>query len=704
MRRVPESGSDTMATCDFRPDARSGMWTIRMEILQDVARAELLAVGGTPVVIDRRELGFMVLEQSLKTAPLIEFKGPSIVIDGEEGFWTGTHYYPSTSWWEWVWREFQPQKAAEDLAAIRRVGYRIVRVWVDPVIDETVLRAMDVAVYLAAQNGIVLDICIFTQWARKMGFERPSGEHVLFDYRGPRDFNVISFSLRNLDLQREFVGILAQRWKNAGNIIYDLANEVYVKDPDDSQMDKEVSSWKNIPAQKGEIRDTLLFRQWADEMTNAIRKTGAKQATMPGYMFSTMNGGDFYLANVEAPVSPWHCYLGPEQTGLTVQYFDPIAANRPILLEEFGIGKWNDEENYDSNSHYALGGGAAGAMSYEWGISWLARESCYWPLPLREASLDKDPDPRWFSPYLDLDKTWQERGVGLCPTPSGTGYGSIYHGTIFPAAAAVALGRLGIMGSGLHRVKSKERVYVVIPSSKLEALDRVRNMLKALWSAKAVFGIWQESNLSDLPDSAKAVICPYPLSQASESSLQALRSRGVQIFDGTDGWKSCSVLERVSVDPGDQIDLLSRRTSKGLLFTLHAKKPQKQVTVSYNGVSVTVDVNDFGIVHLTPGGISLLEGGGEIKINDHLLCAVEGGRVIMSTEDDKGLLHALSIKLIVIGPTRIAFERTIASIALGDGSHSKPFLIRLGGIPGKELVIDDQLAKYTIHVSFKQEQ
>jgi len=700
MRRVPEGGSDTVAVCDFRPGAQNGMWTIRVEILQDVEQAELLSVVGNPVLIDRRELGFMVLGQPLKTPPIISFRGPSILIDGKEGFWAGTHYYPSTSWWEWVWREFQPLKAAEDLAAIRKAGYRIVRVWVDPVIDEPVLRAMDVAIHLAAQNGIVLDICIFTQWARKMGFERASGEQVLFDYRGPRDFNIISFSLRNLNLQREFVTVLASRWKNAGNIMYNLANEVYMRDPDPSEMDKEVLTWKGIPTERGTVRDTLLFRQWAREMTNAIRKAGANQATMPGYMFSTMNGGDFYLANQDAPVLPWHCYLGPEQTGLTVQYFDPIAVSKPLLLEEFGYGKWNHEKNYDGNAHYALGAGAAGAMSYEWGISWLARESCYWPLPLREASLDRSPDPRWFPPYLDLGKTWDERGVGLCPTPSGTGYGSIYHGTVFPAAAALALGRLGIMGGGLQRVQSREHVYVVIPAAQLQGLDPVRTTLAALWSVKAIFGIWQESSLSNLPESAKAIICPYPLSPASEMAVQSLRARGVKVYTGVDGWTSCSMLEKVSVTPGEQIDLLSRRTVKGQLFTLAARKPEKQVTVKYGRLSATVDVNDFGIVHMRTEGISLLEGTGQIKVNDQVLCTVEGERLIIGTDDDKDLLQAQKMKLLVTGPARIHFKRTIKAISISDGAGSGPVRVKQDGIPGQVLMVDDQLAKYIIHISF----
>ncbi len=701
MRRVPAAESDTEALCDFRPGPTTGLWTIRMEMLQDPVQAELLAIEGNPVVIDRRDVGFMVLQQTLQSASIIAFNGPSIVIDGREGFWAGTHYYPSTSWWEWVWRDFRPLNAAEDFRAIRRAGYRIVRVWVDPVIDEPVLRAIDVAIHLAAQNGIVLDICIFTQWARKMGFERSSGEQVLFEYRGARDFNIVSFSLRNLNLQREFVTILAKRWKNTGNIIYNLANEVYIKDPDRSQMDEEVLSWKNIPAQNGTERDTLLFRRWSNEMTAAIRKAGGKQPVMPGYMFSTMNGGDVYLANEDAPVLPWHCYLGPEQTGLTVQYFDPIASNRPLLLEEFGFGKWNPVKNYDGNAHYALGGGAAGAMSYEWGISWLARESCYWPLPLREASMDKSPDPRWFAPYLELNKTWLERGVGLCPTPSGTGYGSIYHGTVFPAAAAVALGRLGLMGNGLQRVSAKEKVYVVVPAVHPEALYAVKEILSALWSAKAIFGIWQESKLGDLPSSAKAILCPHPLTEKAAPILQSLKSKNVQVFDGIESWKSCSALEKVFVSPGEKTQLLSRRTLNGILFTLVVQQPEKQVEINYNHSAVKLGINDFGLIHLVSSGVNMLEGTGEMRINGQLFCAIDGERLIVRAEGEKSLLHAQQVKLIVTGPSRISFARSIRSVSVGDGTGVKKLPVNRPVTMNRDLAIDDQLARYIIYVSFE---
>ncbi|WP_341837337.1 cellulase family glycosylhydrolase [Chitinophaga pollutisoli] len=700
-RRVASGGSDTEVLCDFKPAGGLGMWTIRLEIFQDVDKAALLALEGEQIVIDQRFIGFVVQEPSLQTPPILAVKGPSIVLEGEEGFWSGTHYYPSTSWWEWAWRDFHPLKVAEDFAAIRKAGYRIVRVWVDPVTDEPVLRAMDAAIQLAAEHGLVLDICIFTQWARHMGFERPDGTHAYFEYRHERDFNIVSFSLRNLGLQRELVGLLAARWKDAGNIIYNLANEVYLKDPDETQMDAEVATWRGIPAQKGTVRDSLLFRRWSNEMTAAIRAAGGMQPVMPGYMFSTMDGGDTYLANEDAPILPWHNYLPPEQAGLSAQYFDPIGSNRPVIIEEFGNGKWNNLAYYDASVHYALAGGAACAMSYEWGVSWFARESCYWPLPLREAS-QLEPDPRWFPPYLGLDSAWFERGVGLCPTPSGTGYGSVYHGTPFPADAAIALGRLGLMGKGLQRVSVPEKVYIIVPAGNLSAMEPVKKTLAALWAGKALFGVWQESALEAIPAGTKAVICPHPLT--NPSALNALRSKGITVFEGPDAWKDCHAFEKVDVKNGEQVKLLARRTEYGMLFTLAAEQPADTrpvahtVALQYGKTGAGLTVSDFGMVHITRKGVALMEGGGELRINGRLLCNLPHGRIILSAPDGQDLLQAKQIQFMATAPSKISFGRKITGVAISDGVKP-PVKVTQRLANGKDLLVDDQLVKYMIHLT-----
>ncbi|WP_353195290.1 cellulase family glycosylhydrolase [Parapedobacter defluvii] len=696
LRRVPEGRSSTEAIFDFVPRFQPGLCEVRLEVLQDVSKAELLAVDGNLEVIEVRYLAFKLAADQVNTSVNHEIVGPSFKIDGEEAFWAGTHYYPSSSWWEWVWRDYRPLKAEEDLAAIRKAGYRIIRVWINPVIDEQVLRSIDVAIEQAARNGIVVILTLFTQWVRQMGFQRDSGEQVLFDFRHPRDFNLISVSLRNLDLQREFISILASRWKNAGNLIYNLSNEVYIKDPDTSQMDKEVQDWEEVTMSRGTLRDSLLYKRWANVMTAVLRKAGSDQLVLPGYVFSTVDGGDVNVANADAPMVPWHNYYPAEHAGLKLQYLDPISFNKPILLEEFGYGEWNPTERYDGTAHYALAGGAAGAVSYEWGLSWLSKESCYWPLPLRETLVD-DPDPRWFAPFADMARLMSDKGVGMCPTPSGTGYGSIYHGTPFPASAAVALGRLGLFGAGLQRVAAPETAYVVIPKAQLQAINTLDDTFRKLWENHVLFGVWQEDQLALLPDKVQVLICPHALGPEGTAVIERLRASGVSVFTD-DTWVSSQLLDRVSVEAGGEgIRVVMRRTAKGMLLTAAVEQPVDQAVLAYSYEKVGMGLTDFGVVHLTKSGIPLVEGTRKIYIGKRQFCDVESGRAIFATEQPD-LLKAATVKLMVTQPTRITFQRTISQLCISDGfGHEQPIQ---GGFKGNVLTVDDQLARYVILVKF----
>ena len=117
---------------------------------------------------------------------------------------------------------------------------------------------------------------------------------------------------------------------------------------------------------------------------------------------------------------------------------DPACSRRPMLLEEFGHAGWNPVRHYDAMAHAALAAGAAGAMSYEWGVRWLAPELSYQSLPLRDV-LHVAADPRFFAPLPDLVKDWPAKSTGIDPSPSGFTYGSIYTGTPFPARLRLLL-------------------------------------------------------------------------------------------------------------------------------------------------------------------------------------------------------------------------------------------------------------------------
>lgn len=701
-RRCPDAMGQSEAVCDFAATDQPGLWTLRVEACQDIDRAEEPAIDGCPVPIDRRDVGIVVLNGPVSSPSILSVDGPCICLDGESGFWVGTHYYPSSSWWEWAWRDFCPLDAARDFRAMRRLGYRIVRIWVDPVLDEQALRAMDAAIHLAASLGIVLDICVFTQWVREIGFERPNGEIVKFDFRERQDSNLHSVSFRNLALQREYVRVLARRWKQAGNVVYNLANEAYVRDPDHTQMDKEAAQWSGIPESNGSLRDSLLFRRWASELTAVIRQVGANQPVIPGYMFSLSNGGDSYLANLDADIAPWHCYLG-DLTGVTLNYFDPTCANRPIILEEFGTLGWNSEGNYEANTHLALAAGASAAMSYEWGVSRLAPEMSFYPTPLRE-SVDWRPDPRAFEPYIEIGNSWPSRVVGICATPSGFGYGSIYHGTPFPAAAALALSRLGLMGNGLGRSARPESVYVLIRTAKLDNMEAYYRAFRRLWREKIIFGVWREDCIDSLPDSARVVVCPDGLSPLSEAVFRERHRSGLTVLRGDD-WQLPASVPRIEVSSGSEIDLMVRRTTDGSLYVLVGGQSKHPTTIRTEaGSTAALGVDGYAMVHERSSEVTLVEASGEVAIDARRFCRVSQGRAIVASSDNAGLPNAGSVRLVVTHPTRVQFAREIARVSVLDEFGGGPAVVEDRGCRhGCTLDIDAELSRYLLEVFFEAE-
>ena len=699
-RRVSDAAGVSEAVCDFIPEGHPGLWTVQVEAAADPVQADMLALEGHPAPIDRRQVGFVQLDGPLKTPGIVEIEGPTLLIEGRKDFWAGTHYYPSSSWWEWLWRDFRPLIADRDLAGMRKTGYRIVRIWVDPVFDETTLRAMDAAVYLAASHGIVLDVCLFTQWTSKIGFENKDGSQIRMELTGPDDFNVFGISFRRLELQREYVSVLARRWHRAGNVIYNLSNETYVRDPEPEQMDPEARSWQGIPEQPGILRDTLLFRRWAREITEALRRAGATQPVMPGYLFSLAGGGDSYLANRDGELASWHGYVPLAEIGTTVAYFDPACTARPLVLEEFGTVGWNDPAHYDGAAHQALAAGAAAALSYEWGVSWLAREMSFYPTPLRRI-LDRPADPRRFEPVIPLAKKWSRRGVGLHPAPSGFTYGSIYHGTPFPAEAAVALGRMGLVGEGLGRVNRPERTYLVVPGyfgGNRSGIEAISETLRQLWAEKILFGILQEDCLSRLAQDARVLICPAGVTSAeSRAQLDTLRESGVEVHFGDD-WRGSSRLERVSVTPGDGIELLARQTSRGTLYALMSEQQIDQVEMVLKSERLTFGLDRYALVLDGPFGIEMIEASGKVSINRAPFCEIRSARAILDSPGAP-LVRSKRVRAVVTQPCEIHFSRKVRALKVVNPRDLTALaVVSQERGDGRTVAVDDQMSRYIIQV------
>ncbi len=706
-RRVPDGNDKAEVLTDFVAGQRPGLSTIRVEAWQDLRHAEEPGLQGHPVSLDREDIGVVVVGQSLHTPEIINVQGLDIRIDGKEGFWAGTNYFPSSSWWEWLWRDFRPFQAAQDFRSMRRTGYRIVRIWVDPRLDEETMRGLDAAVYLAAQQGIVLDVCVFTQWVRTLGFERPNGEHVRFDYRDPPDFNIYGISLRHIDLQREYVATLARRWRRVGNIIYDLANETYVRNPDRDQIDPQLLRDNQIPSRQGTERDTLLFSAWAREMRMAIREAGATQIIVPGYMFTVSDGGDNYLGNRDAAIEPWHSYASFQATAATLSYEDPTCSHRPVLLEEFGQAGWNSARHYDAMAQAALAAGAAGAMSWEWGVRWLAPELSFESLPLRDF-LNVPPDPRFFAAVRGVAEDWPTRSTGINPSPDGFLYGSIYSGTPFPAAAAVDLGRLGLMGEGMEAAAGQESLYVVIPSapqSTAAAIDKTSKLVAWLMEKHVAFGVLQQNCLGALPSGAHTLVVPVKLTGETDARLAQIRRSGVSIIDLTSSeganqpWDNTPAIQHIPVTPSN-VNLLVRDVADGRLYTLQSRTPVPSVRLSIeHGVEMRLGLTDFAAVRQHGTAVDWIEASGNVSRNGSPICSIEKGGAILASEHGLDLATAPSVRVLATEATAIHFPRKILSIAIFKQDQPVPVVIERPK-NSSVLNVDSELVPYVIEVRF----
>lgn len=666
-RRTPTAEGVITAHAQFIP-RKVGACQIRVELLQDTKLAATLSASGTPEVIDQHDTGIVVHDGVIRTGPVVATSGLNITIDGAPSFWIGTHYYPSTSWWDGTWRDFRPLIVDRDFAAMRQAGYRIVRIWIDPALDEESLRAMDATVLLAEKHGIVLDVCLFTQWGPRIAFEKDDGELKSIELRTESDFNVYGISFRHLDAQNEYVSKLAQRWKNARNIIFNLANETYIRDPDESQMDVKVRQWPEASLPRSPDRDTKLFRRWAQEMTATIRKAGAAQPVIPGFLFSSMGGGDGYLGNRDGDISPWHSYMSPEDTAATLSYVDTACSDRPVLLEEFGKGTWNSAEHYDQVIHYALAAGASAAMSYEWGVSWMSPE-----LPPHATFLNfawpQKPDPRWFAALEGVPKGWPKASSGFFPAASGFPYGSIYHGTPFPAEAASAVGRFATFGPMLARKPSRAATVVRVPKAdRYDLMSKLFPSFKQLWSRHVPYQVAQSD-------------CPAP-ADALELSPDTLKNVG---------------RKTIPVSPAS-LKLLAREVQDGTLYSLFGDASTTTASIQVNSDEVTMGLQQHAMLVHGASGILFTEAAGTFAVNKNPVFTTQKGRLMVASRDGAGISQSSKLHVRATEPTRITFPRSIRSVHALVGHNQQP--ISITNPTGNTLDIDTELVRYDLQVQF----
>jgi hypothetical protein len=265
------------------------------------------------------------------------------------------------------------------------------------------------------------------------------------------------------------------------------------------------------------------------------------------------------------------------------------------------------------------------------------------------------------------------------------------------------------MGQGLGRAVRPEKVYVVVATAYNGSRDKppvVTQAIKKLWQEKVVFGILQEDCLGTLPKATRVLICPNGVTAESNARIEEIRRSGVQVFMGPkEDWQKAVEASRLSVTPGEGIDLVTRRTVEGTLYSLIGKAPTKPVTLqTEQNSSLQLGVNEYALVHERASGVNLVEASGEVVINGARFCTIERGRAILASDDGLDLAHSKRIRVLATGPTRIRFARPMGSVAVLEEGQSEPLTTFVPeGADKAALEIDSELIRYILGITFQPE-
>ena len=222
------------------------------------------------IVFDKEENGFVVIDRDvLRGGPSIEIKEKAFTINGERSLILGVNYYESKLG-ELMWLRPNLLKIREDFKSMGEVGINFIRIhyhhskWfrdyfsqvvkkdLDPYLQvadttalptERSLRILDAIIQLSQEQGLVFCMDIFTLVPEEMG--NPIGWLGLRERILDKD---------KVAVQKKFIRLIAQRYKDVPGVVWDLWNE--------PRLDRE---------------DYELLRNWVREIRQSFRKGGSNQ-------------------------------------------------------------------------------------------------------------------------------------------------------------------------------------------------------------------------------------------------------------------------------------------------------------------------------------------------------------------------------------------------------------------------------------------
>jgi len=600
--------------------------------------------------------------------PKVEALGGYLLIDGQKDFFIGTHYYPSSTFFELSYRELRLSRAVGAIEAMKKAGVKICRMWCDPVMDELSLRGMEALIELMGEAGIVAEITFFSSWVHYMetNTERMRAR---FEAADMIDERLTGLLAKNMPEQCMYVAEMAKRWRDFTNIIWDFTNEASVVDPSPDQLD---CYWldgshkvKKPPHQSIEI-----FSKWGDKIKETLRTYGAMQPVVYGqHCWDT--GSENYRCTKNGDIVADHTYRPRGNLEYHANYQNTQCLKKPFMVEEFG-GVWFDNHDrakeYDYRYHVFFAAGHSAAVNYEWGISWLCDRMSGVPAYLKFLDGELPEDVFVFEGRYTYGKSWPNGSFSVCPWIASPEYGAIYSCMDYPSPTTLVMKRFASLGRGLAYSPREKNTVLVLP---FETNGYVKNIgytrkteginaaLKALWEIGASFDIWQSDELSRLHSSAKTIIYPNTgemgdIDEETKAALEeAAEKNGARIYYGGDmGWLDDVNTERTAFSPATETRLMRREIEGGeAIVIFNDAKDPREYTIEGG---IRLGIEKTGLFALQDGKLRIAEFCGNLAFGEGYIAA-SGMQVVLMAERGSSVCGADRLTLIPCAPGEIRF-------------------------------------------------
>ena len=625
--------------------------------------------------------------------PKAETDGGYLLIDGQKDFFIGTHYFPSSTFFELSYRPLRLERAAGAIAAMSRANIRICRIWCDPVMDEVSLRGMEALIELMGEAGIVADIAFFSSWVRHMEINTAEAK-ARFEAADGLDERLIGLLVNNMDEQQMYIKEMAKRWKDFSNIIWDFTNEASVVDPSPGQLGEPAQS--SHKDKKPPYQNIEIFAKWGDAIKKTLRECGARQPVVYGtHCWDT--GSENYRSTKNGDIIADHTYHACGNLEYFANYQNAQCVQKPFIVEEFG-GIWpNNGERaseYDFRYHVFFAAGHSAAVNYEWGISWLC-DSLSGTAPYLKFKDEALPEETFvYEGRYTYGKSWPNGCVSVCPWVASPEYGAIYSCMDYESPATLVTKRFARLGKGLAHCPKERTTVLALPFETHDyqknrgytrKTEKINECLKALWEMGAKFAVWQADELGRLPKGIKTIIYPNAgeideIDGEIKSGLEAAEKNGAKIYYGGDmGWICDKNIEKAAFAPADNSRLMFRGIIGGeaaVIFNDSGR--QREYTVE----SAKIGVEKTGLLVLREGGLFAAEFCGNLSFGGELIARSEMQTIIIA-QKGSSLCRADALTVLPCAAGNITFAapytscevlgengRVLAKIALKEGRLS----------------------------------